>query len=137
MGLRGPRPDHPSRRKKSARSKLKVLPGGFEPIVITDEMIDLIICTHEAQPVYVGCLRGRCKAKSKADRCPACLAYMNAANRLRELTTTPAWTVSGLADAAEPPPSLRSNPKGQAAWRRAWQLREELIAAAKYKLGEM
>jgi hypothetical protein len=128
-------------RRQGARLRppLQVLPGGFEPIVITGEMIDLIICTHEAQATYVGCDRGRClrgRKKAKEGHCPTCLAYMEAANRLRQIAGTPGWTVSGLPDVAEPPPGLRSNPKGQAAWRRAWQLRLELIEAAKRKLGE-
>jgi hypothetical protein len=131
---------HRDRRQGKARLRppLQVLPGGFEPIVLTSEMIDLIITTHEAQATYIGCSRGRClrgRKKAKDGHCPTCLAYMTAANRLRGIVGTPVWTVSGLPDAAEPPSALVS-PKGQAAWRRAWQLRLELIEAAKRKLGE-
>jgi hypothetical protein len=119
------------------RPKRRVLPGGFTPIDISDEMIDAILTTHGTQEVYVGCLRGCCrKPKGKHGRCAMCSAYMDAAGRLRCLANVPHWTCSGLPDEESPPAALQSNAKAQAAWRRAWQLRLELIEAAQRKLGE-
>ena len=156
MGLRGPKADLPARQREAGRPRSKaksatngkqngrarprtltVLHGGLEPIEVTDEMVDLIIVTHETQKTMVNHLRrGHCVKDDEDERCKKCAAFGDAANRLRLLAHTPAWTVDGLVDQEKPPRALAGNPRALSSWQRGWELREELIRRAKLRLGE-
>ena len=101
------------------------------PIAVDDEMVTVFIRQRELLPTVIGCLRGRCKAEKPGTKCAECLTFEESVDFMRELTSARIWDHDGIgADQAEPPGYLNLNPQARADWRRHWQLRLDLIAAA-------
>jgi hypothetical protein len=97
---------------------------------VTDQMVDLLIREWATWETFVGCLLGRCKAVDKRERCPECTEFQQTAARMRVLTGARIWEVMGIGADEPDPPAYLIRKRSRAAWRRAWQLRLELIEAA-------
>jgi hypothetical protein len=99
---------------------------------ITRELVDLFIRHERLSKIYEPCtLDERCKYPDpdRVGFCAKCVEFIEAANELHRLLRAPVWQCSGVdADGPDPPDYMHE--QMAEGWRRSWEVRQELEAAA-------